>query len=181
MQVSAEARSSSSGLDLGRLTEPAGPLRRQRARACARLSSTLAEGHRADARPHRRHGGLKSAFLYRRHDVVRRTVGLLTVDDVAVSFDGRALAGSPAPAAGYACSSVGFGVSIPAKSCAWGVGLADGRVTARGLERAARAGLRRLVRSMTSGGCELSTPGVDGSSQDHFFSCGTSVAILPRG
>lgn len=135
-------------LTLGRLTPLRGPLRRRRAAELAEVGIPTLEqvieltrgriGVMAE---------LKSAYRYRRHDVVRRTVALLGPDDVALSFERRAVqeARRARPEL-RVLQHVGYGVSIRAASAyAWGVGFSDGRVTARGLARAARAGLARVV------------------------------------
>jgi glycerophosphoryl diester phosphodiesterase len=170
-------------LDLGRLTELSGPLRRRRAAELREVGiPTLAEAIELTRGRIGVMAELKSAFLYRRHDVVRRTVELLTVDDVAVSFERRALQEARRLRPGLrVLQHVGFGVSIrAAASYAWGVGLADGRVTARGLERATRAGLQRLVYTVNDERRmrELLDAGVDGIFTDRPAAL---RAILPRG
>ena len=170
-------------LDLGRLTELSGPLRRRRAAELREVGiPTLAEAIELTRGRIGVMAELKSAFLYRRHDIVRRTVELLTVDDVAVSFERRALQEARRLRPGLrVLQHVGFGVSIrAAASYAWGVGLADGRVTARGLERAARAGLRRLVYTVNDERRmrEFLDAGVDGIFTDRPAAL---RAILPRG
>lgn len=169
-------------LDLGRLTELSGPLRRRRAAELREVGiPTLAEAIELTRGRIGVMAELKRAFLYRRHDVVRRTVELLTADDVAVSFERRALQEARRLRPGLrVLQHVGFGVSIrAAASYAWGVGLADGRVTARGLERAARAGLRRLVYTVNDERRmrELLEAGVDGIFTDR---PAVLRAILPR-
>jgi len=90
---------------------------------------------------------LKSAYLYRRHDLVRRTVELLGPDDVALSFERRAVqeAHRLRPEL-RVLQHAGYGVSIrSAAAYAWAVGFSDARVTRRSLARAAAAGLSRFV------------------------------------
>jgi glycerophosphoryl diester phosphodiesterase len=90
---------------------------------------------------------LKSPRLYRRHDVVARTVALLGRDAVVLSLERAALLETRRlrPAL-RTMQHVGFGVSIRgAASFAWGVGFYDRRVTARGLARARALGLRSFV------------------------------------
>ena len=135
-------------LDLGRLTPLRGPLRRRRAAELREVGIPSLEdvieltrgriGVMAE---------LKRTYLYRRHDVVRRTTALLGPGDVAVSFERRALQEAKrARPRLRVLQHVGYGVSIRAAAAyAWGVGFSDGRVTSRGLARAQNAGLQRLV------------------------------------
>ena len=158
-------------LGLGRLTPLRGPLRRRRAAELRELGiPTLEEvldltrgrvGVMAE---------LKSAYLYRRHDLVRRTVELLGPDDIALSFERRALqeAHRLRPRL-RVLQHVGYGVSIrTASGYAWGAGFADGRVTARGLARAAFYGLQRLVYTVNDERRmrELAAAGVEGIFTD---------------
>lgn len=135
-------------LTLGRLTPLRGPLRRRRAVELAEVGiPTLEQVVELTRGRIGLMAELKSAYRYRRHDVVRRAVALLGPDDVALSFERRAVqeARRARPEL-RVLQHVGYGVSIRAASAyAWGVGFSDGRVTARGLARAARAGLARLV------------------------------------
>jgi glycerophosphoryl diester phosphodiesterase len=134
--------------DLGRLTPLRGPLRRRRAAELAEVGiPTLEEVLELTRGRIGVMAELKSAYLYRRHDLVRRTVELLGPDDVALSFERRAVreAHRLRPRL-RVLQHVGYGVSIRAASAyAWGVGFSDARVTPRGLRRAAAAGLARLV------------------------------------
>lgn len=158
-------------LNLGRLTPLRGPLRRRRAAELREVGVPMLEevleltrgriGVMAE---------LKSAYLYRRHDLVRRTVALLGPGDVALSFERRAVQEAKR-ARPELCvlQHVGFGVSIRAASAyAWGVGFSDGRVTARALGRAASAGLKRLVYTVNDEARmrELVDAGVDGIFTD---------------
>ena len=135
-------------LDLDRLTPLSGPLRRRsaaelREHGIPTLDEVLAVtrgrvGVMAE---------LKSPHLFRRHDLVRRTVDLLGDEDVVLSFGRRALLESLRfrPTL-RVLQHVGYGVSIRAASrYAWAVGFHDPRVTARGVARAARLGLRTTV------------------------------------
>jgi glycerophosphoryl diester phosphodiesterase len=158
-------------LNLGRLTPLRGPLRRRRAAELGEVGIPKLEdvieltrgrvGVMAE---------LKSAYLYRRHDVVRRTVQLLGPNDVAVSFERRALQEAKhARPALRVLQHVGYGVSIRAAAAyAWGVGFANSRVTSRGLARAETAGLRRLVYTVNEEDRmrELVAAGVDGIFTD---------------
>jgi glycerophosphoryl diester phosphodiesterase len=135
-------------LDLDRLTPLRGPLRR---RPLAELREhgipTLEDVVELTRGRIGVMAEIKSAHLYRRHDVVGRTVGLLGQDDALLSFSRRALK----DALGLRPSlrvlqHVGYGVSIRAASgYAWAVGFHDPRVTARGVARAARLGLETTV------------------------------------
>jgi glycerophosphoryl diester phosphodiesterase len=89
---------------------------------------------------------LKTPRRYRRHDVVARTVRLLSDDDVVVCFQRAALeeARSLHPSI-RTCQHVGFGVSIRAARDAWAAGFSDSRVTRRGLAAAHELGLVPLV------------------------------------
>ena len=90
---------------------------------------------------------LKSPRLYRRHDIVARTVSLLDRDAVVVSFERAAVleARRLRPEL-RTVQHVGFGTSIRAAArFAWGAGFHDRRVTAHGLARARGYGLRSLV------------------------------------
>jgi glycerophosphoryl diester phosphodiesterase len=158
-------------LNLGRLTPLRGPLRRRRAAELREVGIPTLEdvieltrgriGVMAE---------LKSAYLYRRHDLVRRTVELLADEDVVVSFERRAiLEAKRARRELRVVQHVGFGVSIRAAAAyAWGVGFAEGRVTSRGLARAAEAGLRRFVYTVNDATrmTQLLAAGVDGIFTD---------------
>ena len=90
---------------------------------------------------------LKSPHLYRRHDIVARTVALLSRDAVVVSFSRPALLESRRLKPELRLlQHVGFGVSIAvAAEYAWGVGFHDPRVTARGLAKGRALGLATTV------------------------------------
>lgn len=114
---------------------------------------------------------LKSAYLFRRHDLIGRTVTLLDGGDVVVSFGRRALleARRQRPEI-RVLQHVGYGVSIRAAAgYAWAVGFHDPRVTARGLERARRAGLATTVYTVNEPGRmrTLGAMGVGGIFTDH--------------
>jgi len=158
-------------LNLGRLTPLRGPLRRRRAAELREVGIPTLEDVLEVTRG--RIGvmaELKSAHLYRRHELVRRTVELLGPDDVALSFERRAVQEAHRLRPGLrVLQHVGYGVSIrTASGYAWGAGFADARVTARGLERAARLGLRRLVYTVNAEERmrELVDAGVDGIFTD---------------
>lgn len=158
-------------LGLGRLTPLRGPLRRRRATELIDVGIPTLEdvieltrgriGVMAE---------LKSAHLYRRHDLVRRTVALLGPDDVVVSFQRRAVQEAKRVRPELrVVQHVGYGVSIRAAAAyAWAVGFADARVTTRGLARASDMGLRRLVYTVNDElrMRELAELGVDGIFTD---------------
>jgi glycerophosphoryl diester phosphodiesterase len=158
-------------LNLGRLTPLRGPLRRRPAAELREVGIPRLEEVLELTRS--RVGvmaELKSAYLYRRHNLVGRTVALLGREDVVVSFERRAAqAAKRARPELRVLQHVGFGVSIRAASAyAWGAGFADSRVSAGGLERAGAAGLRRLVYTVNDEARmrELVGAGVDGIFTD---------------
>ena len=135
-------------LDLDRLTPLRGPLRR---RALAELREhgipTLEDVVELTRGRIGVMAEIKSAHLYRRHDVVGRTVALLGQDDALLSFSRRTLKDALGVRPSLrVLQHVGYGVSIRAASgYAWAVGFHDPRVTARGVARAARLGLETTV------------------------------------
>jgi glycerophosphoryl diester phosphodiesterase len=135
-------------LDLDRLTPLTGPLRRRRlAELREHGIPTLAEVVELTRGRVGLMVELKSPHLYRRHDVVGRTVASLHRGDVVLSFQRRALleARRRRPAL-RVLQHVGYGVSIRSASrYAWAVGFHDRRVTARGLGRARSLGLETTV------------------------------------
>jgi glycerophosphoryl diester phosphodiesterase len=90
---------------------------------------------------------LKTPGRYSRHDVVARTVRLMSTDDVLVSFQRAALERARSLRRGLkTVQHVGYGVSIRvAARGAWAAGFADSRVTRRGVTTALRLGLAPLV------------------------------------
>ena len=109
---------------------------------------------------------LKTPWRYRRHDVVRRAVGLLPEDAIVVSFERRAL---EAVRGRRVLQHVGYGVSIRrAARYAWGVGFHDPRVTVRGLAKARQLGLATTVYTVNDPARmrELATLGVEGIFSD---------------
>jgi glycerophosphoryl diester phosphodiesterase len=89
---------------------------------------------------------LKTPARYRRFDVVRRTVELLSADDVLICFQRPALEEARALRPGLrTVQHVGYGVSIRRARSAWAAGFNDRRVTAKGLAAARAAGLVPLV------------------------------------
>jgi glycerophosphoryl diester phosphodiesterase len=94
---------------------------------------------------------LKTPYRYRRHDVVARTVALLSADDVLVCFQRRPLEQARAlrPAL-RTVQHVGVGVSIRGARGAWAAGFKNARVTKRGIATARAAGLVPLVYTVNS-------------------------------
>lgn len=89
---------------------------------------------------------LKTPSRYRRHDVVARTVRLLSDDDALVCFQRAPLEEARALRPGLrTVQHVGFAVSIRAAHEAWAAGFSDARVTVRGIHAATRLGLLPLV------------------------------------
>jgi glycerophosphoryl diester phosphodiesterase len=89
---------------------------------------------------------LKTPGRYRRHNVVARTVRLLTDADTLVCFQRRPLEEARALRPGVrTVQHVGFAVSIRAARDAWAAGFYDPRVTPRGIRAAQRLGLVPLV------------------------------------
>ena len=158
-------------LDLDRLTSLRGPMRRRtsaelREHGIPALDDVLQLtrgriGVMAE---------LKSAYLFRRHDVIGRTVAALGDEDVVISFSRRTLLEARRRRPGLrVLQHVGYGVSIRAASgYAWAVGFHDPRVTQRGIERARRLGLRTTVYTVndTERMRSLATLGVDGIFTD---------------
>jgi glycerophosphoryl diester phosphodiesterase len=90
---------------------------------------------------------LKTPGRYRRHDVIARTVRLMSGDDVLVCFQRAALEQARSLRRGLrTVQHVGYGVSIRAAARgAWAAGFANSRVTRRGVATALRLGLLPLV------------------------------------
>ena len=135
-------------LDLGRLTPLRGPLRR---RPLAELREhdipTFEEVVDLTRGRIGMMAELRSAHLFRRHDLIDRTVALLGDDDLLLSFGRRTLQEALRRRPSLkVLQHVGYGVSIRAASgYAWAVGFHDPRVTARGVARARRLGLETTV------------------------------------
>ena len=89
---------------------------------------------------------LKTPRRYRRHDVVARTVRLLSSDDALLCFQRQPLeeARRLRPTL-RTVQHVGVGVSIRGARAAWAAGFKDSRVTPRGIGAARRLGLLPLV------------------------------------
>lgn len=112
---------------------------------------------------------LKHPYRYRRHELIRRTLELVDDDTVIVSFEPRALclARRLRPAL-RTIQHVGFGVSIRRAEKAWGVGFANGAVTARGIARAQSLELATTVYTVNDPArmLELAALGVTGIFTD---------------
>jgi len=113
---------------------------------------------------------LKTPARYRRHDLVGRTVRLMSRDDVLVCFQRAALDEARSMRRGLqTVQHVGYGVSIRAAARgAWAAGFADGRVTRRGIATALRLGLVPLVYTVNDEARmrELAAAGVAGLFTD---------------
>jgi glycerophosphoryl diester phosphodiesterase len=114
---------------------------------------------------------LKHPYRYRRHDVVRRTVGLLGEADVLVSFEPGALeqAAGLRPGRLRTVQHVGFGTSLRrASAYAWAAGFDDEKLTLRGLTRARELGLASTVYTVNDPTRmrELASLGVNGIFTD---------------
>ena len=158
-------------LRLDRLTEAQGPLR---ARSLAELRelgiATLDEALDLTAGRIGVLAEIKSPWLYRRHDVVARTVRLLGRDDVVLSFSRLAIqeVRRLQPAL-RTMQHVGFGTSIrAAASFASTAGFDAARVTPRGIARAHSLGLEAYVYTVNEPErlLELQALGVDGVFTD---------------
>jgi glycerophosphoryl diester phosphodiesterase len=90
---------------------------------------------------------LKSPWLFRRHDIVRRTLELLGPDAVVVSFSRRAILETRRLRPSLrTVQHVGYGTSIRAAAAyAWAAGFDALRVTPRGIAKAHALGLQALV------------------------------------
>ena len=113
---------------------------------------------------------LKVPARYRRHDVVGRTVRLMSSDDVLVCFQRAALDEARSIRHDLrTVQHVGYGVSIRAASRgAWAAGFANSRVTRRGVAAALRLGLVPLVYTVNDAARmrELDDAGVAGLFTD---------------
>jgi glycerophosphoryl diester phosphodiesterase len=153
-------------VSLDRLTPLRGTLRR---RPLAELRAvgipTLEEVLELTAGRIRVMAELKSPHLYRRHDVVARTIARLPADAVVVSFSRRALAEARSLRPELdVLQHVGFGVSIRrAATYARWVGFEDSRVTSRSVAKARALGLATSVYTVNEPERlrELATLGVD--------------------
>jgi glycerophosphoryl diester phosphodiesterase len=156
---------------LDRLTPLAGPLRRRTATELAEHGiPTLAQVIELTRGRIGLMVELKSPHLYRRHDLIARTVTQLGVDDLVVSFQRWALLEARRSRPDLRLlQHVGFGVSIRgAQAYASAVGFDNRRVTPRGLARARALGLATTVFTVNDLDRmrELIALGVDGIFSD---------------
>ena len=112
---------------------------------------------------------IKSPWLYRRHDIVAGTVGLLNGDAVVLSFSRKAILETRKLRPDLrTMQHVGVGVPIRRAAGAWAAGFRDDRVTTRGLARARALGLETAVYTVNDEERmrELADLGVDGIVTD---------------
>jgi glycerophosphoryl diester phosphodiesterase len=112
---------------------------------------------------------IKSPWLYRRHDIVARTLQLLDGDAVVLSFSRRAIVETQRLRPDLrTMQHVGLGVPIRRAAGAWATGFRDDRVTSRGLARARALGLETAVYTVNEPArmLELQELGVDGIFTD---------------
>jgi glycerophosphoryl diester phosphodiesterase len=158
-------------LTLDRLTPASGPLR---ARPLAELRElgipTLAEVLDLTAGRIGIMVELKSPWLFRRHDIVGRTLQLLDPDAVVISFSRRAILETRRLRPSLrTVQHVGFGTSIRAAGAfAWAAGFANARVSSGGIARAHGLGLKALVYTVNEPSrlLALQAIGVDGVFTD---------------
>ncbi|WP_411277425.1 glycerophosphodiester phosphodiesterase [Gaiella sp.] len=158
-------------LRLDRLTPSSGPLRRRSLAELRELGiPTLEEVLELTAGRIGVMAELKSPWLYRRHEIVRRTVELLRPDAVVVSFSrGAILETRRLRPALRTVQHVGRGTSIRAAAgFAWAAGFDDARVTRGAIEKATALDLKTLVYTVNdmSRVVELESLGVDGVFTD---------------
>ena len=112
---------------------------------------------------------IKRPWLYRRHDIVARTLRVLDRDAVVLSFSRRAILETRRLRPELrTMQHVGVGVPIRRAAGAWAAGFDDDRVTRRGLAKAQRQGLLTAVYTVNdpSRMLELSELGVAGIFTD---------------
>lgn len=158
-------------LTLDRLTESTGPLRAQPLAALRELGIPTLEDVLELTQG--RIGvmvELKSPWLFRRHEIVSRTLRLLGPDAVVVSFTRSAIVETRRLRPKLrTVQHVGFGTSIRAASAyAWAAGFDDSRVSGRGIGTARALGLETLVYTVNDPGRmrELQAFGVGGIFSD---------------
>jgi glycerophosphoryl diester phosphodiesterase len=158
-------------LGLDRLTPARGPLRKRRLAELRELGiPTLEEVLELTAGRIGVMVELKSPWLFRRHDIVGRTLQLLAPDAVVISFSRRAILETRRLRPSLrTVQHVGCGTSIRAAGgFAWAAGFDDSRVTTRGIARAHTLGLKALVYTVNEPSrlLELDAMGVDGVFSD---------------
>jgi glycerophosphoryl diester phosphodiesterase len=156
---------------LDRLTPLTGLVARRRAGELAEVGiPTLAEALEVTRGRIGTMAEVKGAWRSRRHDVPRRVAALLAAEDVLLSFERRALLEARAARPGLrVIQHVRPGASIRAAAAyAWGVGLADARVTGRALAAASALGLVSTVYTVNDPERmrELAARGVNGIFTD---------------
>ena len=135
-------------LRLDRLTPEKGPLRARPLEALRELGiPTLEDVLELTAGRIGVVAEIKSPWLFRRHDIVARTVCLLPAEGIVASFSRRAVLETRHVRPSLrTVQHIGFGASIRAAAdFAWAAGFADARVSARGVAKAHRLGLQALV------------------------------------
>ncbi len=173
-------------LRLDRLTDARGPLRAAPLAALRELGiPTLAEvleltGGRIGVMAE-----LKSPWLYRRHDIVARTVEALPPDGVVVSFSRRAILETRRLRPRLrTVQHVGYGTSIRAAAgFAWAAGFDAARVTQRGLARAKSLQLETTVYTVNDAAqmLELRDLGVSGIFTDYPGRASAALGRPPAG
>ncbi len=158
-------------LDLDRLTSLQGPLRRRRLVELREVGiPTLDEVLEVIRGRIGLMVELKSARLYRKHDIVRRTVEMLDREDIVLSFERSALLHTRRLRPELrVLQHLGYHVSIRrAAAYAWGVGFRAPRVTERGLAKAHALGLVTTVFTVNDPArmLQLAELGVDGIFSD---------------
>ena len=112
---------------------------------------------------------LKHPYLYRRHDIVPRTLELVDDEAVILSFEPGALRTVRRLRPDLrTLQHVGFGVSLRRAAGAWAVGFANERVTPRAVARAQSAGFATTVYTVNEPArmLELAALGVTGIFTD---------------
>jgi glycerophosphoryl diester phosphodiesterase len=115
---------------------------------------------------------LKTPRRYRRHDVVARTVRMLSDEDALLCFQRAPLVEARRLRRGLrTVQHVGYGVSIRGARDAWAAGFRDQRVTQRGIDAARALGLLPLVFTVNDErrARELEALGVAGIFTDRLF------------
>src|SRR5262249_17467630 len=112
---------------------------------------------------------LKHPYLYRRHDVVQRTLALVDDDAVIICFEAGALRTIRRLRPKLrTLQHVGFGVTLRRAAGAWAVGFSNERVTPRALARPHAAGFETTVYTVNEPQrmLELASLGVSGIFTD---------------
>jgi glycerophosphoryl diester phosphodiesterase len=112
---------------------------------------------------------LKHPYLYRRHDVVQRTLELVDDDAVIICFEPGALktVRRLRPKV-RTLQHVGFGVTLRRAAGSWAVGFSNERVTPRAIRRAQAVGFETTVYTVNEPArmLELASLGVSGIFTD---------------